>query len=56
VRESNAVAQRLYATLGFLQNGFRPDTIPITGEGALILWNNIYKKQSTGRAGTHETV
>jgi len=40
VRESNAVAQRLYATLGFLQNGFRPGYYSDTGEGALILWNN----------------
>lgn len=40
VREGNAVARHLYATLGFEQNGFRPGYYSDTGEGALLLWNN----------------
>jgi ribosomal-protein-alanine N-acetyltransferase len=40
VRENNMVAQRLYAGLGFEQNGFRPGYYSDTGEGAIILWNN----------------
>ena len=40
VRETNAVAQKLYADFGFYQNGFRPRYYDDTGEGALILWND----------------
>lgn len=40
VRESNMVAQKLYAGLGFEQNGFRPGYYSDTGEGAQLLWNN----------------
>lgn len=40
VRESNMVAQKLYAGLGFEQNGFRPGYYSDTGEGAKLLWNN----------------
>lgn len=40
VRESNTVAQHLYAGLNFQQNGFRPGYYSDTGEGALLLWNN----------------
>ena len=40
VRESNTVAQHLYTTLDFEQNGFRPHYYSDTGEGALLLWNN----------------
>ncbi len=40
VREGNKVARHLYATLGFIQNGFRPGYYSDTGEGALLLWNN----------------
>ena len=40
VRESNIVAQRLYAGLDFEQNGFRPGYYSDTGEGAKLLWNN----------------
>ena len=40
VRESNTVAQKLYAGLNFEQNGFRPGYYSDTGEGALLLWNN----------------
>ena len=40
VRESNTVAQKLYAGLGFEQNGFRPGYYSDTGEGAQLLWNN----------------
>lgn len=39
VREHNLTAQRLYAKLGFSQNGFRPRYYDDTGEGALLLWN-----------------
>ena len=40
VRETNTVAQNLYAGFGFYQNGFRPKYYDDTGEGALILWND----------------
>ncbi len=40
VRETNTVAQNLYAGFGFYQNGFRPKYYEDTGEGALILWND----------------
>ena len=40
VRESNMVDQKLYAGLGFEQNGFRPGYYSDTGEGAKLLWNN----------------
>lgn len=40
VRESNLVAQKLYAGLGFEQNGIRPGYYSDTGEGAKLLWNN----------------
>ncbi len=44
VRESNETAQRLYASLGFEQNGFRPRYYSDTGEGAKLLWNNNMKE------------
>ncbi len=44
VRESNQIAQHLYATLGFEQNGFRPRYYSDTGEGAKLLWNNNIKE------------
>lgn len=44
VREGNLVAQRLYASLGFEQNGFRPRYYSDTGEGAKLLWNNNIKE------------
>ena len=44
VRESNAVAQKLYAGLEFEQNGFRPGYYSDTGEGAKLLWNNDIQK------------
>ena len=44
VRESNAVAQHLYATLDFEQNGFRPKYYSDTNEGALLLWNMDNKR------------
>ena len=40
VREGNAVAQHLYATLDFEQNGRRKRYYSDTGEDALLLWNN----------------
>ena len=39
VRESNAIAQRMYAETGFVQQGFRKRYYSDTGEGALLLWN-----------------
>lgn len=39
VRESNTVAQQLYARIDFQQNGFRAGYYSDTGEGAMILWN-----------------
>ena len=44
VREGNLVAQRLYASLGFEQNEFRPRYYSDTGEGAKLLWNNNIKE------------
>ena len=44
VREHNETAQRLYARLDFIQNGFRPRYYQDSGEGALILWNTDIKK------------
>ena len=44
VRESNAVAQRMYGDMDFVQQGFRKRYYTDTGEGALLLWNrNILK-------------
>ncbi len=40
VRESNAVAQTLYYSMGFEQAGRRRRYYSDTGEDALILWNN----------------
>ena len=39
VREKNYTAQRLYAKLGFRQNGFRPKYYEDSGEGAILMWN-----------------
>lgn len=39
VRETNTVAQNMYAQYGFLQQGFRKKYYSDTGEGALLLWN-----------------
>ena len=39
VRETNTVAQRMYAETGFVQQGFRKRYYSDTGEGALLLWN-----------------
>ncbi len=50
VREGNAVAQHLYATLDFEQNGFRPRYYSDTGEGALLLWNNDIQHTITKNA------
>ncbi len=44
VRESNAVARRLYQTLDFEQNGRRPRYYSDTGEDALLLWNMNIKQ------------
>ena len=56
VREGNLVAQRLYAKLGFEQNGFRKGYYSETGEGALILWNEDIQQTIDRERQTHETV
>ncbi len=56
VREGNMVAQRLYASLGFEQNGFRPRYYSDTGEGAKLLWNNNIKETIDRERQTNETV
>jgi ribosomal-protein-alanine N-acetyltransferase len=44
VRENNFVAQHLYKTLDFEQNGRRPRYYSDTGEDALLLWNMNIKE------------
>ncbi len=39
VRESNTIAQNMYESFDFLQQGFRKRYYTDTGEGALLLWN-----------------
>lgn len=39
VRETNRIAQDLYAKMDFEQQGFRKRYYTDTGEGALLLWN-----------------
>lgn len=39
VRENNFIAQSLYKSLDFVQNGYRSRYYSDTGEGALLLWN-----------------
>lgn len=39
VRETNTIAQGLYASLGFVRQGYRRGYYTDTGEGALLLWN-----------------
>jgi [ribosomal protein S18]-alanine N-acetyltransferase len=56
VREGNLVAQQLYASLGFEQNGFRPRYYSDTGEGAKLLWNNNIKETIDREKQTNETV
>ena len=56
VREGNTVAQHLYATLDFQQNGFRPGYYYDTGEGALILWNEDIEQTIDREKQTNETV
>ena len=56
VRESNTVAQRLYAGLNFEQNGFRTGYYSDTGEGAKLLWNNDIQQTIDRENKTHETV
>ena len=44
VRETNAVAQKMYGEMDFMQQGYRKRYYTDTGEGALLLWNrNIVK-------------
>ncbi len=56
VREGNLVAQRLYASLGFEQNGFRPRYYSDTGEGAKLLWNNNIKETIKSESQTNDNV
>ena len=56
VREGNTVAQHLYATLDFQQNGFRKGYYSDTGEGALILWNENIEQTIDREKQTNETV
>ena len=56
VREGNTVAQHLYATLDFQQNGFRQGYYSDTGEGALILWNEDIEQTIDRERQTNETV
>ena len=56
VREGNTVAQHLYATLDFQQNGLRPGYYSDTGEGALILWNEDIEQTIDREKQTNETV
>lgn len=56
VRESNKVAQHLYAKLDFKQNGFRAGYYSDTGEGALILWNDDIQETIDRERESHETV
>ena len=51
VRENNFVAQRLYARLDFVQNGFRPRYYDDTGEGALLMWNRDVQKTLDEKKG-----
>ncbi len=44
VRETNLVAQNMYAQFDFLQQGFRKKYYSDTGEGALLLWNRNIPK------------
>jgi len=44
VREGNLIAQHLYKTLDFEQNGRRPRYYSDTGEDALLLWNMDIKE------------
>lgn len=39
VRETNRIAQKMYQSIGFEQNGYRKRYYQDTGEGALLLWN-----------------
>jgi len=56
VRESNLIAQHLYQTLDFSQNGYRPRYYADSGEGALLLWNMNIKKTIDREKQTDETV
>lgn len=56
VRETNMVAQKLYAGLNFEQNGFRAGYYSDTGEGAMLLWNEDIQQTLDRENDTHETV
>lgn len=55
VRETNTVAQNMYAQLGFLQQGFRKRYYSDTGEGALLLWNRNILETVENNACLKET-
>ncbi len=50
VRETNAVAQAMYAKFDFTQQGYRKRYYEDTGEGALLLWNNDLQKTLQNKA------
>ncbi len=54
VRESNTVAQNMYAKFDFLQQGFRKKYYSDTGEGALLLWNRNLAKTIENNACLRE--
>jgi ribosomal-protein-alanine N-acetyltransferase len=55
VRETNAVAQRMYDEMDFLQQGRRKRYYSDTGEDALILWNRNILETIEKNACLNET-
>ena len=55
VRETNLVAQNMYAKFDFLQQGFRKKYYSDTGEGALLLWNRNILETIENNACLKET-
>ncbi len=55
VRETNAVAQRMYNEMDFLQQGRRKRYYSDTGEDALILWNRDIRETIEKNACLNET-
>lgn len=55
VRETNTVAQNMYAKFDFVQQGFRKRYYTDTGEGALLLWNRNMHQTIENNACLKET-
>lgn len=55
VRETNAVAQRMYDEMDFLQQGRRKRYYSDTGEDALLLWNRNLKHTIENNACLNQT-